>query len=120
MSRYNCTPIELKEAFCYNKSILKKIGDEMDLMIKQGQNEFYIGPSSDEAVARITYKASDKENVIVANHTFVDPTLRGQNIAKLLLDRLADYAREENLTIHPTCSYVVKAFEKFDAYDDVK
>jgi len=86
--------------------------------IKQGNHEFYIGENSEEAIARITF-TKESDDVIVADHTFVSPELRGQNIAKQLLDRLADYARDEKLLIKPLCSYVVKAFEKFNVYDDI-
>jgi len=87
--------------------------------IKQGSNEFYIGGSPSQAVARITF-IKESDTLIVADHTFVAPELRGQNIAKQLLDRLAEYARDNHLKIKPLCSYVVKAFEKFDTYQDVQ
>ena len=86
--------------------------------IKRGHQAFYIGESQDSADAIITYKV-ESDHVIVANSTFVDPKLRGQQVAKKLLDRLAEYARNHNLKIRPTCSYVVKAFERYDEYQDV-
>ena len=55
-----------------------------------------------------------------ANHTFVDPSLRGQGVARQLVDKLADFARDENLKIHATCPYIVSLFEKSTEYDDVK
>ncbi len=87
--------------------------------IKKGSQGFYIGETEQDAVARISYKIKD-DTTIYANSTYVDPSLRGQNIAKQLLDRLADFAREENLKIEPTCSYVVKMFERSNSYDDIK
>ncbi|HJF34060.1 MAG TPA: N-acetyltransferase [Sporosarcina psychrophila] len=59
-------------------------------------------------------------NVMVMDHTFVSPELRGQGIAKKILDRAADYAREQELKMEPVCSYVVTAFERYKDYDDVK
>lgn len=59
-------------------------------------------------------------DVMVVEHTFVDSSLRGQGIAKQLLDRAADYARENEYKIEAVCSYVVSAFEKSHEYDDVK
>ena len=72
-----------------------------------------------EVDAEITY-TPEEEGVIVANHTFVDPSLRGQGVARQLVDRLAVYARENNLKIRPTCSYVVELFKKSTDYDDIK
>ncbi|HIX43954.1 acetyltransferase [Kurthia sp. 3B1D] len=59
-------------------------------------------------------------DVMVVDHTFVDDSLRGQGIAKQLLNRAADYAREKNYKIEAVCSYVVAAFDKSTDYDDIK
>ncbi|HLR09806.1 MAG TPA: GNAT family N-acetyltransferase [Sporosarcina sp.] len=59
-------------------------------------------------------------NVMAVEHTFVSPELRGQGVAKKLLDRAAQYAREHDYKIEPICSYVVTAFERYDEYNDVK
>ncbi len=91
----------------------------MDKEIKQGNQCFYIGDDESTAIAIIKYKVKS-DDVIIANSTYVDPSLRGQNVARELLDRLADHARKEGWKIEPTCSYVVRAFERYDAYDDVK
>ncbi len=87
--------------------------------IHSGDNVFYITDKNGEKIAHITYQIESDE-VIIANSTFVDPSLRGQGVAKLLLDRLANHARENNLKIRPLCSYVVKAFERYDEYSDIK
>ena len=72
-----------------------------------------------EMDAEITY-IPEGEGVINAKHTFVDPSLRGQGVARQLVDKLADFARDDNLKIHATCPYVVALFEKSTEYDDVK
>ncbi|MEK4713179.1 GNAT family N-acetyltransferase [Sporosarcina sp. FSL K6-5500] len=59
-------------------------------------------------------------DVMVMDHTFVSPELRGQGVAKKILDRAASYAREHELKMEPVCSYVVTAFERYKDYDDVK
>lgn len=71
-----------------------------------------------EQLAEITWKQEGQ--VMVMDHTYVSDKLRGQGVAKKLLDRAADYARENNYKMVAVCSYVVAAFEKSDAYDDVK
>lgn len=69
-------------------------------------------------LAEITW--TQMADVMVVEHTFVDPSLRGQGIAKNLLDRTAEYARENQYRIEPVCSYVVTAFERSNEYDDLK
>ncbi|MEK4701440.1 GNAT family N-acetyltransferase [Solibacillus sp. FSL R7-0668] len=71
-----------------------------------------------ERVAEITWVLRD--GVMNMGHTYVSDVLRGQGVAKKLLDTAANYARENNLKMNAICSYVVSAFEKSDAYDDVK
>ncbi|MFW5841838.1 MAG: GNAT family N-acetyltransferase [Bacillota bacterium] len=88
--------------------------------IKQGDNQFYVLDDLGDTVGNITWTPSDEPNIIIANHTFVDPKMRGQNVARILLDKLAAYARKNDLKIHPTCSYVARIFEKEDSYDDIK
>lgn len=61
-----------------------------------------------------------RENVMDMNHTFVSDELRGQGVAKKLLDQAAEYARENNYKMRAICSYVVAAFERSAEYDDVK
>ncbi len=78
---------------------------------------FYHGPE-DNPLAKIIYTPAE-DGVIIATSTVVDPSLRGQGIAKKLLDHLADFARQEGLKIRPECSYVVKAFERYSEYKDV-
>ncbi|KGR91813.1 acetyltransferase [Ureibacillus massiliensis 4400831 = CIP 108448 = CCUG 49529] len=61
-----------------------------------------------------------KENVMVMNHTYVSDVLRGQGVAKKLLDQAASYARENGYKMEAVCSYVVAAFDKSNEYDDIK
>lgn len=84
---------------------------------KQG-NAFIYHNDAGETLAKITFQPRG-DGVIVADHTFVDPSLRGQGIAAQLLDALADYARKEQLSIEAQCSYVVSAFARNRQYDDV-
>ena len=86
--------------------------------IKKGQNRFYIGESESEDIARITW-VNGGDNIIVVNHTFVDPELRGQSIAGKLLAKVVEMAREENLKIVPTCSYAVAKLTRTSEYKDV-
>ncbi|GLC89427.1 GNAT family N-acetyltransferase [Lysinibacillus piscis] len=71
-----------------------------------------------EKLAEITWQ--QQGNVMVMDHTYVSDTLRGQGVAKKLLDQAATYAREHGYKMQAVCSYVVAVFEKSNAYDDVK
>ena len=88
------------------------------MTIKTGVRAFYVGEDQQAPDAIITY-AEENETTIIANGTYVDPSLRGQQVARKLLDRLVEHARENNLKIRPTCSYVVKMFERDKSFSDV-
>lgn len=86
--------------------------------IKKGNNKFYIGESEANDIARITFK-NGGNNIIIIDHTFVDPSLRGQSIAAKLLDKVVEMARTENLKIVPVCSYAVRKLTRNNEYEDV-
>ena len=68
-------------------------------------------------IAEITYFPTNDPNVVVADHTFVDPSLRGQGVAGKLLDALVKDMADQNKKIKPTCSYVIKKFQEDSSYD---
>lgn len=71
-----------------------------------------------EVLANIDWNLNG--DVMDMNHTYVSDVLRGQGVAKKLLDEAAKYARENNYKMNAICSYVVGAFGKSTDYDDVK
>ena len=86
--------------------------------ISKGKNKFYIGDTEDNCIAEITYKYRS-EDVIIIDHTYVDPSLRGQNIAGRLLASVVKMARSENLKVIPVCSYAVLKLTRNNQYEDV-
>ena len=71
-----------------------------------------------QRIAEITYQWQDTHK-IVADHTWVDDSLRGQGIARQLLDVLVEFAREKQLKIVPVCSYVEVMFRREPSLADV-
>jgi uncharacterized protein len=81
--------------------------------------EFFAVNEAGEHIAEITYVWSN-DHQIIANHTWVDDSLRGQGVARQLLDVLVVFAREKHLKILPTCSYVEVMFRRDKSLEDVK
>ncbi len=75
---------------------------------------FYLGESREEALAIIEWRYV-AEKVIDVNHTFVSESLRGQGIAQKLVEAVLELARQDNLKIIPSCSYVDKYLAKHEA-----
>ena len=79
---------------------------------------FVYRDASGALLAEITYQPLD-EHTVLADHTFVDPSLRGQGVGKKLVCHLADQMRAEHKKIKPQCLYVVALFEQDTQFDDV-
>ena len=91
----------------------------MDFTLKTaGASGAYEYVQEGERLAEITWQLRD--GVMHRDHTYVSNVLRGRGVAKKLLDEAAGYAREHDYKMNAICSYVVAAFEKSEAYDDVK
>lgn len=92
----------------------------MEFQFKEtGHDVFaFVYEKDDQTLGEITWTLLG--DVMVMDHTFVSPALRGQGVAKKLLDRAAEFAREKGYKMEAVCSYVVSAFEQSDAYDDIK
>lgn len=82
------------------------------------QGEFFAVNEDAQRIAEISY-VWRSEHQIVANHTWVDDSIRGQGIARQLLDVLIAFAREKNLKIIATCSYVEVMFKRDITLADV-
>jgi len=82
------------------------------------RGRFFLNENGEDRAEMIYSRASDE--VIIIEHTEVDPSLKGQGVANLLLDRLVEWARENHLRILPLCPFAKVVMErKKDQYADV-
>lgn len=70
------------------------------------------------ATAELTWRANGP--VRIAEHTYVPDELRGQGVAKQLVEALVADARAQGFTIEPRCSYVEAAFRRHPEWADVR
>ena len=71
-----------------------------------------------ERAAEMVYTRAGSGLAIV-EHTWVADALRGQGIARTLLDALVAWARKSSVRIVPLCPYARDAFEKDPSIRDV-
>lgn len=83
----------------------------MELNLVKKGHAFIQYDDKGKAIAKITYKPKG-ENIVIANHTYVDPVLRGQGIAEKLLDHLVAQMEAEGKKIEAACPYIVNKFNK--------
>lgn len=88
-------------------------------MVELGQDEFAFR-NEDEGTVNAEITWTQMADVMVVEHTFVNENMRNQGLAKELVDRAVEYARENEYKIEPVCSYVATVFERSDEYEDVK
>lgn len=80
--------------------------------------EFRLFSNEQQAGELIVEKSPGKLTVY---HTEVEPAFEGKGFAKLLLNKLVSYARENDLKIVPICPYVDAQFRRHPAeYADVR
>lgn len=91
----------------------------MSILINEGHHKFYVGKNETSPDAEITYTFVDAKTIDV-NHTFVDPCLRGQGVAKQLFNAIIKKAQDEDLKIIPSCSYVHAQFEREPSLSHLK
>ncbi|MFC4353894.1 GNAT family N-acetyltransferase [Chryseomicrobium palamuruense] len=86
--------------------------------IKHDNNKFYVGEDSEHTLAEVRYVPTGSTKLI-ADHTHVDDSLRGEGVGQKLVEQLVAYARENDLKIVPTCPFIKSQFEKTPEYKDV-
>lgn len=71
--------------------------------------------------AEVTYKIQEDPKVFTIDHTYVDPALRGHNVAEDLVNAVVDLAREKGYKVKPQCRYAVVLFRRYqEKYQDVQ
>jgi predicted GNAT family acetyltransferase len=93
----------------------KKEGNRLEILFDK--NRFYAGDNKARPLAQITF-TKPNDGLIVVDHTFTDPSLRGQGIARKLVEKVADHARQEGLKVGATCSYALKVLQE-EQFNDI-
>lgn len=69
-------------------------------------------------IAELTY-GRRSGSLVNIDHTEVDASLRGQGVARKLLDAAVRWARETHTQFTATCSYAIAQFARDDTLADV-
>jgi predicted GNAT family acetyltransferase len=60
-----------------------------------------------------------EEGVVNIDHTFVDPSLRGQGVASVMMHDVMKYLKENHMKVVATCPYAVVWLKKHQEYNDM-
>ncbi|MDE7403221.1 MAG: N-acetyltransferase [Muribaculaceae bacterium] len=81
------------------------------------KDRIYATDASGKVVAEVTFPTVNGVSTI--NHTFVDPSLRGEGVAGKLVKLAADHIIAEGNKLAATCSYAVAWFKRHPEYKTV-
>ena len=92
--------------------------DDIVSHLEQGSHGGFYIERNGVRIGEMTYRRRDATHITI-DHTEVDPALRGQGIARRLLDAAVAWARQTGTRITPRCSYAVVQFARDKSIGDV-
>ncbi len=81
-------------------------------------HRIYVNDNNGKMIVNATFPLI-KEGVVVVDHTYVDPSLRGQGIASQLMHEVYKHVKKQNLKAVATCPYAVVWFKKHKELNDI-
>lgn len=78
------------------------------------RDRIYATSPTGKIVAEITFPT--RNGVSIINHTFVDPSLRGEGVAGKLVKLAADKIQSDGNRLAATCSYAAAWFKRHPEY----
>lgn len=99
---------------CPSEALLYIERESSNFLFEEGR--FYLNDVDGRMIAEITYTNAG-EKIIIIDHTFVYPVLRGQGIAAKLIDSVVKLAIDQGKKIVPLCPYDKKLFDENEGYD---
>lgn len=80
----------------------------------------FLAKDNDQIIGEMTYVWGGGDGNFIINHTAVNSRYQDQGVGNSLVESAVEYARENNLTIRPLCSFARSVFDKNSSYDDVR
>lgn len=81
-------------------------------------HRIYVNDEKGKMIVNATFPFIS-EGVVVVDHTYVDPSLRGQGIASELMLEVYHHAKHLGYKIVATCPYAVVWFKRHKEYSDL-
>lgn len=76
-----------------------------------GSKGAFVAYEENKKIGEMSYSIAGTDKIIV-DHTEVDPEQKGKSIGKILLQKVVEHARDNNLKIIPLCPFAKTMFEK--------
>ena len=89
----------------------------MDIEVKHDKENDRFVAEIEGNKAYLSYNVND--DIIDLSYAFTPTELRGKGIAKIVAEYAFNYAKENNLRVIPSCSYVRAFVERNENYKDL-
>ncbi|MBK0040473.1 MULTISPECIES: GNAT family N-acetyltransferase [Leuconostoc] len=87
----------------------------------QHENGRYFLEKDGKTIAEVLYTTINDGKTLSLNSTIVDPSLRGQGVARQLVDTVVHEAQANGQTVKPVCSYArTLFFRNPDIYQEIE
>ncbi len=91
----------------------------MEILVKELDSKgFAMARDQSKRVGMMTFSIAGEELIII-DHTEVDPAYNGKGIGKQMLYAIVKMARDKNIKIIPLCPYASAMFKKIEDIQDV-
>lgn len=91
----------------------------MEILVKELDSKgFAMARDQSKRVGMMTFSIAGEELIII-DHTEVDPAYNGKGIGKQMLYGIVKMARDKNIKIIPLCPYASAMFKKIEDIQDV-
>ena len=91
---------------------------EVQIEEKGHRGAFYLEEGG-ERLASLTFSAGPDRKVVMHDHIEVSPALRGQGVARKLVEAAVRRAREKGFKLVPVCPFAKAVFEREPSFHDV-
>jgi predicted GNAT family acetyltransferase len=85
---------------------------------KEHRGAFFIEREG-QRLAELTFSATPDGKLVILDHTEVSDSLRGQGIARKLVEAAVGWAREKKVKLLPLCPFAKAVFDREAEFRDV-
>ncbi|TMA24576.1 MAG: N-acetyltransferase [Deltaproteobacteria bacterium] len=86
---------------------------------QQGHRGAFFIDQDGVRAAELTFSAGPDGKLVMLDHTEVGESLRGQGIARKLVEAAVMWARQEKIKLVPVCPFARAVFDKEPTFHDV-
>jgi len=91
----------------------------MEITIQEDSTKGYVTARENGARAGMMTYSKAGDNLIIIDHTDVDPAFGGKGVGKQMLYKIVEMAREMNIKVIPLCPFAASLFKKNTDIHDV-